>query len=72
LASAFASDTPLWVSALVRKHGVYYLWQFWCPAIGATLAVALFARLWRRSTLVTDIELIEKRYAGNLGGVLRF
>lgn len=72
VASAFASDTPLWVSALVRRYGVYYLWQYWSPLIGMALAAVLFARLWRRLGVLTDVELLENRYNGKLAGFLRF
>ncbi len=72
VASAFASDTPLWVSALVRRIGVYSLWQYWSPLIGMALAAVLFARLWRRLGVLTDVELLENRYSGKLAGFLRF
>ena len=39
IATSFASDTPLWVSGLVRRFGIHTAWQYWCPAIGAGLAV---------------------------------
>lgn len=72
IATSFAADTPLWVTSLVRQYGVYYIWQYWAPFIGAALAVALFARLWRRMGVMTDIEFLEKRYSGKTAGVLRF
>ena len=72
IATSFAADTPLWVTSLVRQYGIYYIWQYWAPFIGATLAVVLFARLWRRMGFLTDIEFIECRFSGKLGGVLRF
>lgn len=71
IATSFASDTPLWITALVRKYGVYYIWQYWAPAIGSTLAIVLFARLWRRMAVLTDIEFIELRYSGNGAAALR-
>ncbi len=72
IATNFASDTPLWVSSLVRKYGVYYIWQYWAPLIGYALSVVLFSRLWRRMRVITDVEFLENRYSGNLGRVLRF
>jgi solute:Na+ symporter, SSS family len=72
IATSFASDTPLWITSLVRQHGVHYIWQFWAPAIGGTLAVVLFARLWRRVGVLTDIEFVEFRYSGKGAAVLRF
>jgi solute:Na+ symporter, SSS family len=53
IATTFAADTPLWVTSLVRKFGVYYLWQYWAPVIGASLAVVLFSRYWRRVNVET-------------------
>ena len=48
IATSFAADTPLWITSLVRQYGVYYVWQYWAPMIGACLAIVLFARFWRR------------------------
>lgn len=71
VATGFSSDTPLWVSSLVRRHGVPAAWQYWAPAIGSVLAAVYFGRLWRRMGFVTDIELLETRYGGTTAGVLR-
>ncbi len=71
VASGFASDTPLWVSALVRSQGLHYAWKYWGPLIGWTLAAVLFARLWRRLGVVTDVELLENRYSSRLARFLR-
>jgi solute:Na+ symporter, SSS family len=71
IATSFAADTPLWVTNLVRKFGVHYIWQFWAPFIGAVLAAVYFARLWRRMGFVTDVQFLETRYKGRLAGVLR-
>lgn len=71
IATSFASDTPLWITNLVRMHGVHYVWQYWAPAIGGALATVLFARLWRRSEVLTDIELFEIRYNGRAAAGLR-
>ena len=70
-ATSFAADTPLWLSSLVRQHGVAAAWQFWSPFAGAALATVYFGRLWRRMGFVTDIELFEARYSGKMAGVLR-
>jgi solute:Na+ symporter, SSS family len=72
IATTFAADAPLLITSLVRQYGVHYIWQYWAPAIGASLAVVLFARLWRRMRVLTDIELIEFRYTGRAAAVLRF
>lgn len=71
IATGFACDTPLWITTLVRKHGLAAAWQFWTPVIGAALGVALFSRLWRRSGVTTDFELIELRYSGPSAACLR-
>ncbi len=71
IATSFAADTPLWVSALVRTHGVHYIWQFWAPMIGSVLAVVYFGRKWRRMAFVTDIEFMEARYDGTPAKALR-
>lgn len=71
VASGFASDTPLWVSALVRSQGIHYAWKYWAGLIGWTLAAVLFARLWRRLGVVTDVEILENRYDSKIGSFLR-
>ena len=71
IATSFAADTPLWVGALVRKFGVHAVWQYWAPLIGSALGVVLFARMWRRSAVVTDNEILELRYSGKSAMTLR-
>ncbi len=71
IATAFAADTPLWVTNLVRVHGIHYIWQFWAPLIGSALAVVYFGRKWRRMAFVTDVEFMEARYGGRTANVLR-
>jgi len=71
IATSFASDTPLWISSLVRQYGIYYIWQYWAPAIGSALAIVLFARLWRRMGVLTDIEFLELRYSGRAAAWVR-
>jgi len=72
IATNFASDTPLWVSSLVRQYGIQTVWQFWAPLIGGALCAVLFARLWRRMGVITDIEFLELRYQGKSAAILRF
>lgn len=72
IATSFASDTPLWITSLVRQYGLHYAWQYWAQAIGASLGVVLFARLIRRTGLTTDVEMIELRYSGRWASALRF
>lgn len=71
VATAFASDTPLWVTNLVRLYGIHYIWQFWAPIIGSALAMVYFGRKLRRLGFLTDIEFLECRYGGTTARVLR-
>jgi Na+/proline symporter len=71
VATTFSSDTPLYVTGLVRGSGVYENWQWWCFILSGMLSVSFFARLWRRSGVLTDVELIEMRYSGRSASVLR-
>ena len=72
IATAFANHTPIWVTTLIRSRGLHYIWQHWALAIGVALATVLFARLWRRMAVVTDIEFLELRYSGRWASTLRF
>ncbi|MFH1024837.1 MAG: sodium:solute symporter family protein [Planctomycetota bacterium] len=71
IAASFASDTPLLVSGLVRSRGIWGNWQWWGFATSTLLAVFFFARLWRRTGVVTDVELTELRYSGKSAATLR-
>jgi len=71
VATTFASDTPLVVSGLVRKGGIYENWLWWNALIGGMLMVFFYARLWRRAGLITDNEFNELRYEGRSASVLR-
>ncbi|MEK6692168.1 MAG: sodium:solute symporter family protein [Nitrospirota bacterium] len=71
VATTFSSDTPLYVTGLVRGHGIYENWQWWCFILSGMMAVFFFARLWRRLGVLTDIELIEMRYSGRSANILR-
>ena len=71
IATSFASDTPLWVGSLVRQYGIHAAWQYWTPLIGCALGVALFSRVWRRTRVVTDNEMLELRYTGKGAQTLR-
>ncbi len=70
-ATSFSADTPLYVTGLVREHGIYENWQWWCFILSGMLSVFFFARLWRRLGIVTDVELINLRYSGKEASVLR-
>lgn len=71
VATTFAADTPLAVTGFVVKAGVAGNWIWWNFLIGGALTVFVFSRLWRRSGVVTEIELIERRYDGAAAKVLR-
>jgi len=64
VATMFASDTPLFHSGNVRDHGLSAGWVFFLPMFGALAAAAVFARLVRRTRVVTDAEFVELRYSG--------
>jgi Na+/proline symporter len=71
VATTFSSDTPLYITALIRTKGIYENWQWWCFLLSGMLSVFFFARLWRRAGVVTDVELTEMRYSGKEAAVLR-
>ena len=71
VATTFAADTPLVVSGLVRKGGIYENWLWWSVLMGGMLTVYFFAGLWRRAGLLTDVEFVEFRYEGKPAAVLR-
>ncbi|MBI4542333.1 MAG: Na+:solute symporter [Gemmatimonadetes bacterium] len=71
VATTFAADTPLAVTGLVAKYGVAGNWLWWNGALSGLLTVFFFSRLWRRSEVLTDVELTELRYAGRPAAALR-
>jgi Na+/proline symporter len=71
VATNFAADTPLWVGSLIRQYGIHAAWQYWTPLIGCAMAVVLFGRMWRRTGVVTDNEVLELRYSGRSAKALR-
>lgn len=71
VATTFAADTPLAVTELVAKNGIAGNWLWWNMALGATLTVFFFAKLWRRAEIMTDVEFVELRYSGKAATVLR-
>lgn len=71
VATTFAADTPLAVTELIAKNGIAGNWLWWNMAIGGMLTVFFFARLWRRSGIMTDVEFVEMRYSGKAAAVLR-
>ena len=71
VATTFAADTPLLVTGIVAKHGIAGNWLWWNFVAGGMLTVFFYARLWRRSGVMTDIEFSEIRYAGKPAAFLR-
>ena len=72
VATTFAVDTPLAVSGYVTKHGIAGNWIWWSSVMSGILTVFFFAKLWRRSGVLTDVEFIELRYGGKPAAALRF
>lgn len=71
VATTFAADTPLAVTGLVAKNGISGNWLWWNMLAGGMLTTFFFARLWRRSGVITEVELIELRYSGPEAAFLR-
>lgn len=71
VATTFSSDTPNWVTEQVRKYGVAGNWQWWAFVVTGIATVFFFARLWRRSGVMTDLEFYEHRYSGREASVVR-
>ena len=71
VATTFAADTPLAVTEFVADNGIAGNWVWWNFAFGGMLTVFFFARLWRRSGILTDVEFVEVRYAGKPAAWLR-
>ena len=71
VAATFAADTPLAVTGMVAVGGVAGNWLWWCFVASGMLTVFFYARLWRRSGVMTDIEFAEIRYSGKPAAFLR-
>jgi len=71
VATTFSTDTPNLVTDLVRGHGVFGNWAWWCFLPTGMTTVFLYARLWRRLGAVTDMEFYEIRYSGKAATFLR-
>jgi SSS family solute:Na+ symporter len=71
VATTFAADTPLAVAGLVYTQGVAGNWLWWSFLPSGMMTVFLFARLWRRSGLITDVQFAEMRYSGKPAAFLR-
>jgi Na+/proline symporter len=71
VATTFSADTPNLVTDIVRKNGVAGNWVWWAFLITGMLTVFVYARLWRRSGVLTDLEFYEMRYSGKEAAFLR-
>jgi len=71
VATTFSSDTPNLVTNFVRTQGVAGNWQWWAFVLTGMATVFFYARLWRRSGVLTDLELYELRYSGKAASVVR-
>jgi solute:Na+ symporter, SSS family len=71
VATTFAADTPLVVTGLVYTQGIAGNWLWWSFLLSGMMTVFLFARLWRRSGLLTDVQFAEMRYSGKPAAFLR-
>ncbi len=71
VATTFAADTPLLVTDIVRQNGVAGNWAWWAFLLTGMLTVFVYAKLWRRSGVLTDIEFYELRYSGKSAAFLR-
>jgi len=71
VATTFSTDTPNLVTNMVREHGVAENWLWWSFLLTGMLTVFFYARLWRRSGVLTDLEFYEIRYSGKAATFVR-
>ena len=70
-ATTFSIDTPLYIAGVVGTRGIAGNWEWWSFGIAHVVMIYVFARLWRRSEIITDAELTELRYGGATAAWLR-
>ncbi len=70
-ATTFSIDTPLYVAGVVGNRGIAGNWEWWSFGIAHVVMIYVFARMWRRSEIITDAELTEMRYGGRMAAALR-
>ncbi|MEA5417606.1 sodium:solute symporter family protein [Spirulina sp. CCNP1310] len=70
-ATTFSIDTPLYIAGVVGTRGIVGNWEWWSFGIAHVIMIYIFARLWRRSEIVTDAQLTEMRYGGKPAAILR-
>jgi Na+/proline symporter len=71
VATTFAADTPNFVSQIVRQNGIASNWEWWAFLLTGMLTVFIYARLWRKLGITTDLEFYEIRYKGKMAAFLR-
>jgi len=71
VATALSSDTPLLITGMVRRRGIWGVWEVWALGISTMLTVFVFAKLWKRANVLTEVELVELRYSGRAAAFLR-
>ena len=71
VATTFSTDTPNLVTEIVRKDGVSGNWSWWAFLLTGMLTVFIYARLWKKSGVMTDVEFYELRYSGKQARFLR-
>jgi Na+/proline symporter len=71
VATTFSADTPNLVTDIVRQHGVAGNWLWWAFLLTGMVTVFIYAKLWRRSNVLTDVEFYELRYSGRIATFLR-
>jgi Na+/proline symporter len=71
VATTFSTDTPNLVTNLVREKGVANNWAWWAFLLTGMMTVFFYARLWRRSGMLTDLEFYEIRYSGRAATFVR-
>ncbi len=71
VATTFSTDTPNLVTDIVRQNGVAGNWTWWAFLLTGMLTVFIYANLWRRSGILTDVEFYELRYSGKSAAFLR-
>jgi SSS family solute:Na+ symporter len=71
VATTFSSDTPNLVTDIVRRQGVAGNWVWWAFVLTGVATVFFYARMWRRSGVMTDLEFYEIRYSGKAASFVR-
>ena len=71
VATTFSADTPNLVTDMVRTGGVASNWLWWAFLLTGMLTVFVYAKLWNRSQVMTDLEFYELRYSGKMAAFLR-